>query len=221
MIPPEEDASFVAAMEDVLAVYHRDLPEGTALVCLDESSKQLLSETRTPMLCAPGQVARYDYEYERQGTAALFMVFDPVRAWREVVVRERRTAVDFAHVVRDLLTGPYADYERVVLVMDNLNTHETASLYKAFPAAEARALAERLEIHYTPKHGSWLNMAEIELSVLGRQCLSRRIETLEALASESSAWSARRNEAAATISWRFKIEDARIKLHHLYPSVDA
>ena len=155
MIPPEQDAAFVAAMEDVLAVYHRDLPGGTALVCLDESSKQLLAETRAPVPCAPGQTARYDYEYERQGTAALFMLFDPVRAWREVVVRERRTAVDFAHVVRDLLTGPYADYERVVLVMDNLNTHEVASLYKAFLAPEARALAERLEIHYTPTPPRW------------------------------------------------------------------
>ncbi len=221
MIPPEHDAAFVAAMEDVLAVYHRDLPEGTALVCLDESSKQLLSETRTPVPCAPGQAARYDYEYERQGTAALFMVFDPIRAWREVVVRARRTAVDFAHVVRELLTGPYADYERVVLVMDNLNTHETASLYKAFPAPEARALAERLEIHYTPKHGSWLNMAEIELSVLGRQCLNRRIDSAEVLAAESLAWSSRRNAASATISWRFTVEEARIKLRHLYPSIEA
>jgi hypothetical protein len=221
VIPPEHDAAFVAAMEDVLAVYHRDLPEGTALVCLDESSKQLLSETRTPVPCAPGQAARYDYEYERQGTAALFMVFDPIRAWREVVVRARRTAVDFAHVVRELLTGPYADYERVVLVMDNLNTHETASLYKAFPAPEARALAERLEIHYTPKHGSWLNMAEIELSVLGRQCLNRRIDSAEVLAAESLAWSSRRNAASATISWRFTVEEARIKLRHLYPSIEA
>ena len=187
VIPPDEDAAFVAQMEDVLAVYHRASPEGTALVCLDETSKQLLAETRTPVPCAPGQAARYDYEYERRGVVSLFMVFDPVRAWREVTVRERRTAVDFAHVVRDLLTGPYAGFERVVLVMDNLNTH--TSLYKAFPAVEARALAERLEIHFTPKHGSWLNMAEIELSVLGRQCLSRRVETAEVLRSEAAAWS--------------------------------
>ena len=220
MIPPEQDAAFVAAMEDVLAVYHRDLPGGTALVCLDESSKQLLAETRAPVPCAPGQAARYDYEYVREGTAALFMLFDPVRAWREVIVRERRTAVDFAHVVRDLLTDPYADYERVVLVMDNLNTHEVASLYKAFPAPEARALAERLEIHHTPKHGSWLNMAEIELSVLGRQCLQRRIESSEVLASEVAAWSERRNAASATISWRFTVDDARIKLRRLYPSIE-
>ena len=206
-------------MEDVLAVYHRASPEGTALVCLDETSKQLLAETRTPVPCAPGQAARYDYEYERRGVVSLFMVFDPVRAWREVTVRERRTAVDFAHVVRDLLTGPYAGFERVVLVMDNLNTH--TSLYKAFPAVEARALAERLEIHFTPKHGSWLNMAEIELSVLGRQCLSRRVETAEVLRSEAAAWSSRRNAAAATVSWRFTVEDARIKLRHLYPSIEA
>jgi hypothetical protein len=221
VIPPAEDAAFVAQMEGVLAVYHRALPEGTALVCLDETSKQLLSETRTPVPCAPGQAARYDYEYAREGVAALFMLFDPLRAWREVVVRERRAAVDFAHVVRDLLTGPYADYERVVLVMDNLNTHTAASLYKAFPAAEARALAERLEIHYTPKHGSWLNMAEIELSVLSRQCLSRRVGSSEALRSETAAWAARRNEAAATVSWRFTVEDARVKLRHLYPSIKA
>ena len=221
MIPPDEDAAFVAQMEDVLAVYHRVLPEGTALICLDESSKQLLAETRTRVPCAPGQAARYDYEYERLGVVSLFMVFDPVRAWREVTVRDQRTAVDFAHVVRDLLTGPYAGFERVLLVMDNLNTHTAASLYKAFPAAEARALAERLEIHYTPKHGSWLNMAEIELSVLGRQCLSRRIDSAETLTSETSAWSSRRNAAAATISWRFTVEDARIKLRHLYPSIEA
>jgi len=221
VIPPDEDAAFVAQMEDVLAVYHRVLPEGTALICLDESSKQLLAETRTRVPCAPGQAARYDYEYERLGVVSLFMVFDPVRAWREVTVRDQRTAVDFAHVVRDLLTGPYAGFERVLLVMDNLNTHTAASLYKAFPAAEARALAERLEIHYTPKHGSWLNMAEIELSVLGRQCLSRRIDSAETLTSETSAWSSRRNAAAATISWRFTVEDARIKLRHLYPSIEA
>ncbi len=221
MIPPAEDAAFVAQMEDVLAVYHRDLPEGTALVCLDETSKQLLAETRTPMPCAPGRPARVDYEYERRGVVSLFMAFDPVRAWREVTVREQRTAVDFAHVVRDLLTGPYAGVERVLLVMDNLNTHSVASLYKAFPAAEARALAERIEIHYTPKHGSWLNMAEIELSVLGRQCLNRRIESAEVLASETSAWSSRRNAASATISWRFTVDEARIKLRHLYPSIEA
>lgn len=220
MIPPERDAAFVAQMEDVLAVYHRDFDAATALICLDESSKQLLSETRRPVPCAPGQVARYDYEYERRGTAALFMLFDPVRAWREVVVRERRTAIDFAHVVRDLLTGPYADHERVVLVVDNLNTHTTASLYKAFPASEARALAERLEIHYTPKHGSWLNMAEIELSVLVRQCLSRRIASMQTLAEACSAWASRRDAAAATVSWRFTLEDARVKLRHLYPSID-
>jgi hypothetical protein len=220
VIPPEQDAAFVAQMEDVLSVYHRDFPEGTALVCLDESSKQLLAETREPVPCVPGQAARYDYEYERRGTAALFMLFDPVRAWREVVVREQRTAVDFAHVVRDLLTGPYADCERVVLVMDNLNTHTTASLYKAFPAAEARALTERLEIHYTPKHGSWLNMAEIELSVLARQCLSGRLESQEELGRETEAWSARRNGEGATVSWRFTVEEARIKLRHLYPSID-
>lgn len=210
----------MAAMEDVLSVYHRDLPSGTALVRLDESSKQLLAHTRTPLPCAPGHAARYDHEYERRGASSLFMLFDPVRCWREVVVRERRTAVDFAHVVRDLLTGPYADYERVILVMDNLNTHRLSSLYKAFPAAEARALAERLEIHFTPKHGSWLNMAEIELSVLGRQCLSRRIESVELLKVETSAWSEHRNASSATISWRFTVEDARIKLHRLYPSVE-
>lgn len=227
MLPPGEDAAFVAQMEDVLAVYHRALPPSTALVCLDESSKQLLAETRRPVPGAPGHVARYDYEYERRGVVSLFMAFDPVRAWREVTVREQRTAVDFAHVVRDLLTGPYAGYERVVLVMDNLNTHTTASLYKAFPAVEARSLAERLEIHYTPKHGSWragvrlAHMAEIELSVLGRQCLSRRIATAEALASETAAWSSRRNDAAATVRWRFTVEEARIRLRHLYPSIEA
>lgn len=151
-IPPRQNAAFVAVMEDVLSVYERVYDEKTALLCLDETSKQLLQETRRPLPCEPGQTWRYDYEYQRCGVANLFMLFDPVRSWRQVVVRDRRTAIDFAEVVRDALLGHYADYERIVLVLDNLNTHTVASLYKAFSAAEAFALAERIEWHYTPKH---------------------------------------------------------------------
>jgi DDE superfamily endonuclease len=204
-------------MEDVLEVYHRPYNPEIPVVCMDEQPVQLIKETRIPLPPEPTKTECYDYEYERNGTACIFMFCEPLAGKRSVNAQEHRTMVDWAHQVKTLLTVEYADAKKVVLVCDNLNTHRTASLYKAFPAAEARALVSRLEIHHTPKHGSWLNMAEIELSVLTRQCLDRRIPTLETLQSELSAWNNERNLASKTISWQFTTVDARIKLKHLYP----
>jgi DDE superfamily endonuclease len=206
-------------MEDVLEVYKRPYDPECPVVCLDETSKQLIGETRTPLPTAAGQPQRIDYEYERKGTANLFMIFEALAGWRWVKVTERRTAVDFAEVIRELVDERYPQTKRIVLVMDNLNTHKLASLYEAFPPEEARRLAERLEIHYTPKHGSWLDMAETELSVLAGQCLNRRIDNQEDLIREVRAWETQRNEAECTIVWRFTTKDARIKLKRLYPSI--
>ena len=219
MIPPKQNADFVAAMEDVLEVYHRPYDPKRPVVCLDEQSKQLVKETRTPVAAKPGQNRREDYEYERNGTANIFMLFEPLACWRHVKVTKRRTKVDFAHLLRELVDDLDPDAEKIVLVMDNLNTHKTASLYEAFPPEEARRIIEKLEIHYTPKHGSWLNMAETELSVLTRQCLDRRIPDRDLLQSEIDAWQTHRNEAEATVDWQFATEDARIKLKQLYPSI--
>ena len=219
MIPPKADAEFVAAMEDVLEVYHRPYDEARPLVCLDEASKQLVGEVVEPIPAEPGQPERFDYEYTRNGTANLFMVTMPLLGWRAVHVTERRTALDFAEVVRWLVEEVHEEAEKVALVMDNLNTHKVASLYEAFPPERARRIAEKLEIHHTPKHGSWLNMAEIELSVLARQCLGRRIETREELEREVEAWEEERNERQVGVRWRFTTADARIKLRHLYPAV--
>jgi hypothetical protein len=219
VIPPKADAEFVAAMEDVLEVYHRPYDETRPLVCLDEASKQLIGEVVEPIPAEPGQPERYDYEYTRNGTANLFMVTMPLLGWRAVHVTERRTARDFAEVVRWLVEEVHEEAEKVVLVMDNLNTHKVASLYEAFPPEQARRIAERLEIHHTPKHGSWLNMAEIELSVLAGQCLDRRIESREELEREVAAWEEERNERQVGVKWRFTTADARIKLRHLYPAV--
>ena len=174
MIPPKANSAFVAAMEDVLEVYHRPHDPDYPLVCVDESSKQLIEETRTPIPMKPGQPARYDYEYERNGTANLFMMFAPLEGWRHVKVTDRHTAVDYAHVLKEVSDTHLPDAKKIVLVQDNLNTHTPASLYEAFPADEARRLVERFEWHYTPKHGSWLNLAESELGVLSSQCLDRR-----------------------------------------------
>jgi DDE superfamily endonuclease len=218
VIPPEQDAEFVCAMEDVLDVYQRDYDPQRPVVCLDETSKQLVKETRQPVPAAPGRPERIDYEYERNGTANLFMVTEPLVGQRYVTVTERRTAVDFAEVIRDLVDRRYPDAEKIVLVMDNLNTHKPASLYEAFEPAEARRLAERLEIHYTPKHGSWLDIAEIELGILNRQCLDRRIGTVDELKQEVRAWQRSRNNACGTVDWQFTTADARIKLKRLYPS---
>ena len=206
-------------MEDVLEVYHRPYDPGRPMGCLDEASKQLIGETRLPLPAEPGQPLRFDYEYVRNGTANLFMVSQPLLGWRTVFVTERRTAVDFAEVVRWLVEDLHTEAEKVVLVMDNLNTHKLASLYEAFPPERARRIAERLEVHHTPKHGSWLNVAEIELSVLARQCLDRRIETAGALQREVTAWEGPRNERGDEVRWRFTTADARIKLRHLYPSL--
>ena len=220
MIPPEQDAEFVCAMEDVLEVYHRPYDRQRPQVCLDEASKQLISQVTTPVPAEPGQPAREDYEYKREGTANLFMLAEPLAGRRHVKVTDRRTAVDFAQVIRELVDVHYPDADRIVLVMDNLNTHKPASLYEAFEPAEARRLLEKLEIHHTPKHGSWLNMAEIELSVLGRQCLSGRIPDKAQLAQEVDAWQQRRNTDGGKVNWRFTTIDARIKLKRLYPSIE-
>lgn len=207
-------------MEDVLEVYHRPHDPERPLVCLDECSKQLIGEVREPLPTKPGQVAKYDSEYERKGTANIFMAVEPLAGKRTTQVTERRTRVDWARFIQLLLVTVYPQAKKVVLVMDNLNTHGIASLYEAFDPATARALAGRLEIHYTPKHGSWLNMAETELSVLSRQCLDRRIASREFMASEIAAWQATRNTAEAKINWRFTTADARIKLKRLYPSFE-
>ena len=206
-------------MEDVLEVYHRPYGDNEVLVCLDETSKQQTKETRLPRPARPGASGVYDYEYERNGVSNLFMLFAPLEGWRRVEVTDRRTKVDWARVVRKLVDEDYPDKDRIVLVMDNLNTHHPASLYDAFEPAEARRIAERLEIHYTPKHGSWLNMAEIEIGVLARQCLNRRIPDQAALRRESKAWQDRRNQDTIKVDWRFTTTDARIKLKSLYPSI--
>lgn len=207
-------------MEEVLDVYTRPFDPRRPLVCVDESSKQLTKEIAVPLPPAPGQPARYDTEYERNGVSALLLAVAPLHNWRHVAVRPRRTAVDLAHFLRELVEVHFPDAERVVLVTDNLNTHTPAALYHAFPPAEARRLADKLEWHYTPKHGSWLNMAEIEFSVLSRQCLDRRLPDQATLATEVAAWEAERNAARATIHWRMTTADARIKLKHLYPILE-
>ena len=206
-------------MEDVLEVYTRPYDPTRPVVCLDETSKQLVAETRTPLPAEPGQPQRVDYEYERQGTANLFMAVEPLAGQRYVTVTDRRTAVDFARIVKDLLEVRYPHADKVVLVLDNLNTHKPAALYQAFEPAVAWRLLERLDIHHTPKHGSWLNMAEIELSVLSQQCLNRRIPDAVTLVREVAAWQQARNADPRPVNWRFTTADARIKLKHLYPSI--
>jgi hypothetical protein len=218
-IPPQASAEFVCAMEDVLDVYHRPYDQKRPLVALDEASKQLVGEVVQPLPAEPGQPERFDYEYVRNGTANLFMVSEPLLGWRHVEVTERRTAKDYAEVLRWLAEEVHPDADVIVLVQDNLNTHTLASLYEAFPPDRARRLAERFEVHYTPKHGSWLNVAEIELSVLARQCLDRRIASAAELRREVGAWQEERNERAVEVRWRFTTTEARIKLHRLYPSL--
>jgi hypothetical protein len=219
VLPPKASAGFVAPMEDVLEVYTRPYNPARPVVCFDEATKQLVGEVQTPLPIQPGQPARVDYEYERRGTANLFMVFEPLAGQRHVKVTDRRTAVDYAYVIRDLVDVYYPKAEKIVLVQDNLNTHAPASLYEAFEPAEARRILERLEIHYTPKHASWLNMAETELSVLGRQCLGRRIPDQPTLTREVAAWETKRNTALVKVDWQFTTADARIKLKRLYPSI--
>jgi hypothetical protein len=219
-IPEKESADFVCAMEDVLEVYHRPHDPARPFVCFDEGGKQLTKEKRLPLPPRPGEVAKYDYEYERNGTSNLFLFFAPLEAWRHIEVTDQRTMIDFAHCMRDLVDIHFPEAEKIVVVMDNLNTHKLASLYEAFPPAEARRIIEKLEIHYTPKHGSWLNMAEIELSVLHRQCLKARIPDQATLIEKVGAWESRRNAQGSTVHWRFTTDDARIKLHRLYPIID-
>ena len=206
-------------MEDVLEVYERPYDPKRPQVCLDEAAKQILSEVRAPIPMAPGQPQRVDNEYHREGTCALFMLFEPLAGKRGVLVRQRRTCLDYAQVIRELCEEMYPEAERIVLVQDNLNTHGPHSLYAAFPPVEARRLMERIEWHYTPRHGSWLNMAETELSVLAGQCLEERMGSREHLESAVAAWEASRNAASCRVDWRFTTADARIKLKRLYPVI--
>ena len=206
-------------MEDILEVYQRPYDRQRPLVCLDESSKQLIAETRVPIAAKPGQPGRHDYEYRRNGTANLFMMFAPLEGWRHVKVTDRHTAVDYAQVLKELSDTHFPGSAKIVLVQDNLNTHKPASLYEAFPPAEARRLVERFEWHYTPKHGSWLDMAESELSVLSSQCLDRRIPDQRVLKDEVEAWEADRNSKHAKANWQFTTADARVKLRRLYPAL--
>ncbi len=206
-------------MENVLEVYQRPYDPKHPVVCMDETSKQLIRETRTPVTAGPGRVTCYDYEYDRHGVANVFMFCEPLGGWRHASVTDRRTKVDWAEEVKELVDVHYPQADRVTLLMDNLNTHTPASLYEAFEPPEARRLIERLELVYTPKHGSWLNIAEIELNVLGRQCLGRRIPDKPTLTREVAAWEAQRNADQAKVNWRFTTADARIKLKRLYPKL--
>jgi transposase len=211
-------ADFVWRMEDVLDLYARPYDARRPVLCFDEQPYQLVEEVRTPLPRAPGRPERVDYEYRRRGTANLFLLFEPLAGWRHVEVTERRTSAEFAQQMRALVDVHYPEAERIAVVLDNLSTHSPAALYQAFPPEEARRLLQRLEFHYTPKHGSWLNMAELEFSVLGRQCLGRRIPDRETLQREITAWEAARNVAQATVQWRFTVAAARTKLHRLYPA---
>lgn len=208
-------------MEDILAVYQRNFVEDEVLVCMDETSKQHIKETRLPLPPRPGETAKYDYEYERNGVSNLFMVSAPLEGWRHVKVTDRHTKTDWAKLIREIVDEHYPEKRKIVLVMDNLNTHKVSSLYEAFEPAEARRIADRLEIHYTPKHGSWLDMAEIEIGVMVRQCLNRRIGDQQTLRREIDAWVKQRNEEETCVNWRFTTEDARIKLKSLYPSLQS
>ena len=206
-------------MEDVLEVYHRPYDADRPQICLDETSKQLVAESRPSVPMRRGHCKRIDPEYHRCGVASVFMLSEPLAGKRYIRVRLRRTGLDFAEVIRELCDELYPDAEKIVLVMDNLNTHTIASLYEAFEPVMARRLAEKLEIHYTPKHGSWLNMAEIELSVLSRQCINDYFENVEQLSERIGVWEQKRNEEQTSIDWRFTTADARIKLRKLYPSI--
>jgi hypothetical protein len=217
VLPKEADAEFVCAMEDVLEVYTRPYDPQRPVVCVDEASKQLVADVTPPLPMQPGQPARSDYEYERCGTANLFMAVEPLAGQRQVKVTDRRTKADFAELLRDLSDVHYPDAERIVVVMDNLNTHKLSVLYQVFSPEEARRLHERFEVHHTPKHASWLNIAECELSVLSRQCLDRRIDSQPRLASEVTTWNTARNAQQVRVDWQFTTPDARIKLKRLYP----
>ena len=218
-IPPKANAAFVAAMEDVLDLYARAFDPKRPLVCFDESNKEQHIEVIEPLPLEVGQPERFESTFERNGVSNLFMFFAPLQNWRQVKVTNRRTNADWAECMKDLVDVHFPDAQRIVVVMDNLSTHTPAALYSAFAPEEAKRIWDRLELHYTPKQGSWLNMAEIELSVLSRQCLDRRIPDQDALRCETNAWVERRNTAKATIEWRFTTADARIKLKKLYPTL--
>lgn len=217
VIPPKHSGEFVAHMEDVLDIYHIPYNHEIPPVCMDEQPVQLIKETRKPIPAKEGKPERVDYEYERKGTANIFMFTEPLSGFRYVSIRERKTAKDWAEEIKHLLESVYPEAERIRLVCDNLNTHTIGSLYETFPPQEARRLAVRLEIHYTPKHGSWLNIAENELSALTMQCLDRRIPDVETLHRQTKAWELRRNESQKGVDWQFTTQDARIKLRSLYP----
>ena len=219
-LPPEADADFVWHMEDVLQVYQLPYDPVYPVVCLDEASKQLIGEVAIPMPAAPGRPARIDYEYERKGTCNLFMMCEPLGGWRHVKVTERRTRLDWAECIKELVDVHYPEATKIRLVMDNLNTHSGASLYEAFQPGEARRLLDRLEIHQTPKHGSWLDMAETEISILSRQCLDRRIDDAAEIRREVGAWEVERNEKGSKIHWTFTLAAARLKLKKIYPSIE-
>jgi hypothetical protein len=219
VIPPEQSADFVMHMEDVLEVYQRPHNPQMPVVCMDEQPTQLVGETRTILPAEPGRPERVDYEYERNGTAVNFLFTEPLAGWRKVSVRETKKKTDWAVEIRELLEVDYPEVTKVVLICDNLNTHTPAALYEAFPPATARRLIERLEIHYTPKHGSWLNIAECELSVMTRQCLDRRIPNVETLRQQTGCWYAQRNDAQKSVDWQFTTADARTKLKRLYPKI--
>jgi hypothetical protein len=217
VIPPCHDAAFAAGMEDVLAVYARPVDAARPVICFDEAGKELSAQVRPPQPARPGQPARQDTEYARAGKANLFLACAPHLGWRQITVSERRTGIDFAHALRELVEQAFPAAERIVLVLDHLNTHRPASLYQAFPPAEARRILDRIEWHFTPVHGSWLNIAELEWSVLTRQCLDRRIPDAATLATEVAAWVAARNRVRARVAWRFTVDDARQRLPHVYP----
>jgi len=219
-LPPKADAEFVWHMEDVLGVYQLPYDPAYPVVCLDEASKQLIGEVAIPVPAAPGRPARIDSEYERQGTCNLFVMCEPLRGWRHVKVTERRTRLDWAACIKELVDVHYPAATKIRLVLDNLNTHSGASLYEAFAPEEAKRLLDRLEIHPTPKHGSWLDMAETEISILNRQCLDRRIADAGEIRREVTAWEEDRNERGCRIHWTFTIAAARVKLKRIYPSIE-
>jgi len=219
VIPPEQNGDFVAAMETVLDVYKRPYDSDNPVICLDECPKQLIGETRLPTVMKKGSVQRYDYEYTRYGVCEIFMVNEPLMGKRMTFVRENKKKKDWAHVVKKVV-AEYQHVNKITLVMDNLNTHKFGSLYDTFTAEVAKEIMDKIEIVYTPKHGSWLNMAEIELNVLNMQCLKRRIDNIEKISSETQAWTASRNNNSKPIDWQFTTSQARIKLKHLYPKID-
>ena len=219
MIPPKQNGNFVAHMEMVLDIYKRPLDRRFPVVCMDESPKQLIGEIKTPISAFPGQVAKYDYEYKRYGVCNVFMACEPLAGQRYVKITERKTKMDWAYFLEEI-SALYADAEKITLVMDNYKTHSPGALYEAFEPEKAKWLWDRFEFVFTPKHGSWLNMAEIELNVLNGQCLNRRIDNIEEVRREAKAWQEHRTNKHSTVNWQFTVDDARIKLLRLYPSFD-